>query len=142
MNNQPTLYPFQDGLLAPPKIEDGGFDRSKHISNTVTQFPEQVEQELALFAYDILKESKDEYSTFGDLKKVEYTDNKQPILSEVKSLQQKRMCLLELQLKNLEKVKYLAENYQEKKESKEEEDGDEIDGKDESEEDGEYDEED
>ena len=122
-NNQPpSLYPFQDGLLSPPKIGDN-FNKQyaqKHINYTLAKFPEQVEQELALFAYEVLDSAKTEYSGYADFKK-KNPPGKKTNINEIKNLAQKRMCLLEMQLANLQKVTYLAENYQEKKDEKNEE---------------------
>lgn len=137
MNNQPTLYPFQDGLLAPPKIEDGGFDRSKHISNTVTQFPEQVEQELALFAHTILKKAEEEYSSYGPFKSISKSTINEKVSNpqDINDLAQKRLNALNIQIANLENVKYLADNYKPKpKEVKANEEEDEEDGNEEDEE--------
>lgn len=130
MIDQPPVYPFQDGLLAPPQVSDSN-DRQflqKNVNYTLIQFPEQVEQELALFAYDVLKAAKSDYIKNREFKLPKLPQGKKINIKEVTNLAHKRMYLLDLQISALEKVKYLAENYQEKKEDvkedEEEENGD------------------
>ncbi|OHT02972.1 hypothetical protein TRFO_29802 [Tritrichomonas foetus] len=58
-----------------------------HRKNLKIEFPEQIEQQLAIFALGILRKAAQEYATYGDDFKTEYRG---PIEEKIKEME--RVC--------------------------------------------------
>lgn len=137
--NQQAAYQFQDGLKPPPNLQDNpdSLQLQLCVNESLIQFPEQVEQELALFAYKILIKAEEEYSSYGPFKSISKSTKNKKVSNpqDINDLAQKRFNALKMQIANLENVKYLADNYKPKqKEVKANEEEDEEDGNEEDEE--------